>query len=87
MSFFGVTWTFHTNSEAPGKFFSRTRGRLLPSKPEEDAASTTTEIMTLEGGTLLAHQAQSTFKLSIKIIDQGHLKLEAPEEAIFSTIL
>lgn len=55
----------------------------LEAEPEEDAASTTTEINTLEGGMLLAHQAQSTFKLSIKIIDQSHLKLEAPEEAIF----
>lgn len=59
----------------------------LEAEPEEDAASTTTEIMTLEGGMLLVHQAQRTFKLSIKIIDQNHLKLEAPEEAIFSTIV
>lgn len=49
--------------------------------------ASTTEILSLEEGMRLVHQTQSTFKLSITIIYQIHLKLEAPEEAVFSTTL
>lgn len=49
--------------------------------------ASTTEILSLEEGMRLVHQTQSTFKPSIIIICQIHLKLEAPEEAVFSTAL
>lgn len=49
--------------------------------------ASTTEILSLEEGMRLVHQTQSTFKPSITIICQIHLKLEAPEEAVFSMAL
>lgn len=53
---------------APGKPVLRSRSRLLLSRPDEDASSTTSEMLSLERGMLLAHQAQSTLKLQSNVI-------------------